>query len=52
MIPPRIELGTFCVLGRRDNRNTMESSAIVISYAVGPLRAPKVRYVLHTPEFW
>jgi hypothetical protein len=25
MIPPRIELGTFCVLGRRDNRYTTES---------------------------
>lgn len=26
MIPPRIELGTFCVLGRCDNRYTTESS--------------------------
>ena len=25
MIPPRIELMTFCVLGRRDNRYTTES---------------------------
>ena len=25
MIPPRIELGTFCVLGRCDNRYTTES---------------------------
>ena len=24
MIPPRIELGTFCVLGRCDNRYTTE----------------------------
>ena len=32
MIPPRIELGSFCVLGRRDNRNTTESCAVVIPY--------------------
>ena len=25
MIPPRIELGAFCVLGRCDNRYTTES---------------------------
>ena len=25
MMPPRIELGTFCVLGRCDNRYTMAS---------------------------
>lgn len=29
MIPPRIELGTFCVLGRCDNRYTTESSVAV-----------------------
>ena len=27
VIPPRIELGTFCVLGRCDNRYTTESDA-------------------------
>ena len=25
LFPPRIELGTFCVLGRRDNRYTTET---------------------------
>ena len=28
MIPPRIELGTFCVLGRCDNRYTTESRLV------------------------
>ena len=27
LFPPRIELGTFCVLGRRDNRYTTETSS-------------------------
>jgi hypothetical protein len=29
MIPPRIELGAFCVLGRCDNRYTTESQMSV-----------------------
>ena len=28
LFPPRIELGTFCVLGRRDNRYTMETLSV------------------------
>ena len=28
LFPPRIELGTFCVLGRRDNRYTTETLSL------------------------
>ena len=32
LIPPRLELGTFCVLGRRDNRYTTESYVYWLHY--------------------
>ena len=49
MIPPRIELGTFCVLGRCDNRYTTESHGLhfqrrtVFGVAVCPVKSPKMK---------
>ena len=46
MIPPRIELGTFCVLGRCDNRYTTESYASLARRSASPwpqLRSLRVR---------
>lgn len=42
MIPPRIELGTFCVLGRCDNRYTTES----------PVRGWRRTALKHRPLGW
>ena len=43
MFPPRIELGTFCVLGRRDNRYTTETC-----YAATPVENKTILPITQT----